>query len=111
MQDRLPIVAVHPRGEALGEEEGGGVLEETGPHTGGELLQEERSELAPDGGETLLGWTVVPAAQGYDSMPFIWFLARGRQIVQFLMCPKWKVRFVKSQLSALPCWECGCLIK
>ena len=60
MKDRLPVVAVHPSRQALGQEEGGRVLQEAGPHTGRQLLQEERSQLAPDSGQALLGWTVVP---------------------------------------------------
>ena len=63
MKDRLAVVAVHPGGQTLGQEEGGRVLQQTGPHTGRELLQEERSELAPDSGETLLGWTVIPVTE------------------------------------------------
>ena len=60
VEDRLAVVAVHTSGQTLGQEEGGRVLEQTGPHAGRELLQEERSQLAPDSGETLLGWTVIP---------------------------------------------------
>ena len=62
MEDRLAVVAVHPSSEALSEKEGGGVLEQAGPHTGRELLQEERSQFAPDCCETLLRWTVIPAS-------------------------------------------------
>ena len=60
MEDRLAVVAVHPGGQTLGQEEGGRVLQETGPHAGWQLLQEERSQLAPDSGQTLLCWTVIP---------------------------------------------------
>ena len=60
MKDRLAVVTVHTGGETLGQEEGGRVLQETGPHAGWQLLQEERSEFAPDRGQALLSWTVVP---------------------------------------------------
>ena len=59
MEDRLAVVAVHPGGQTLRQEEGGRVLQETGPHTGRQLLQEEGSELTPDGGQALLGGTVI----------------------------------------------------
>ena len=59
MKDRLPVVAVHPGGQTLGQQEGGRILQQAGPHTGRQLLQEERSQLAPDSGQALLGWTVV----------------------------------------------------
>ena len=59
MEDRLAVVAVHPGGQTLRQEEGGRVLQETGPHTGRQLLQEEGSELTPDRGQALLGGTVI----------------------------------------------------
>ena len=48
VEDGLAVVAVHPGGQTLRQEEGGRVLQETGPHTGRQLLQEERPQLAPE---------------------------------------------------------------
>ena len=75
MEDRLAVVAVHPGGQTLSQEEGGRVLQQTGPHTGRELLQEERSQFAPDCCETLLRWTVIPAP--YNSISTL-KIASGR---------------------------------
>ena len=47
VEDRLAVVAVHPRGETLHQEEARGVLQKRGPHTCWQLLQEKRPQLAP----------------------------------------------------------------
>ena len=47
VEDRLAVVTVHPRGEALNQEEACGVLKQRGPHTCWQLLQEKRPQLAP----------------------------------------------------------------
>ena len=47
VEDRLAVVAVHPRGEALDQEEARGVLQQRRPHTCWQLLQEKRPQLAP----------------------------------------------------------------
>ena len=48
MEDGLAVVTVDPSSEALDQEEVGRVLQQRRPHTGRQLLQEVRPQLAPD---------------------------------------------------------------
>ena len=54
MEDRFSIVTVDPSCKRFLEEEVGGVFQEGGADTGGQLLQEERSQFASHCGEALL---------------------------------------------------------
>ena len=47
MEDRLAVVTVDSSCEALDQEKVGRVLQQRGPHTGRQLLQEVRPQLAP----------------------------------------------------------------
>ena len=70
MEDRFSIVTVDPSCKRFLEEEVGGVFQEGGADTGGQLLQEERSQFASHCGEALLCRGVIASVHQSETAKY-----------------------------------------
>ena len=81
MENRFPVVTVDPSSERFLEEEVRGVLQEGGPDTGGQLLQEEGSQFASHRGKALLRRGIISGIHKPADITFLTFIVSKQLLI------------------------------